>query len=108
VQATVEDPFTTKKKEYKNFKQYFLEFWDKLVREAQDNETLINDDPFEQLISYIEKFSQCVFEASSLSASVFLHSVDVVLELAAQQSNLRPLLLSRRFAQNLYGTVTHE
>jgi len=69
-QATVEDPFTTKKKEYKNFKQYFLEFWDKLVREAQDNETLINDDPFEQLISYIEKFSQASIRSCRYAASI--------------------------------------
>ena len=57
-QTTVEDPFTTKKREYKNFKNNFRDFWDKLVREAQDNETLINEDPFEQIISFIEKFSQ--------------------------------------------------
>eukprot|EP00959_Pyramimonas_sp_CCMP1952_P250206 5229913-Pyramimonas_sp.AAC.1 len=59
MQTTPEEAFSTKKKEYKNFKQHFLDFWDKIVREAQDNETLVNDDPFEQIISFIEKFSQC-------------------------------------------------
>lgn len=58
-QVTAEDPFTTRRKEYKSFRPNYLEFWDQLVSEAQDNETLVNDDPFEELINYITCFAQC-------------------------------------------------
>jgi len=68
--TTPEEPFATKKKEFKNFKQHFLDFWDKLVREAQDNETLVNEDPFEQIISFIEKFSQASVRSCRYVASL--------------------------------------
>ena len=57
---TSDDPFTTRRRQFKNFKHNFLEFWDRLVAEAQDNETLVNNDPFEELITYITCFAQCV------------------------------------------------
>lgn len=68
--ATAVDPFAARGKEWKGFKGAYLGFWAAMVAEAQDSETLVADDPFEEIITYLTCFSQSTVRQCRLPATL--------------------------------------
>jgi len=68
--ATAVDPFAARSKEWKGFKSSYLGFWAAMVAEAQDSETLVAEDPFEEIVTYLTCFSQSTVRQCRLPATL--------------------------------------